>query len=104
MKVFETETCTGCKTCEVACSFHHRQVFSNSISSIKIIPREETLGFAVGLYEKDDDGHLACDGCGGKTPLCIKYCPTIAKAELSNIIKEFQRSSKVQRKDILEDE
>ena len=95
MKVFETETCTGCKTCEIACSFHYSQVFSSSISSIKIIQREKTLAFAVGLYEKDDDGHLACDGCGNKTPLCIEYCPAMAKAELSNIIKEFQRPGKI---------
>ena len=91
MKIFETETCTGCKTCEIACSFHHRQVFSSGISSIEIVPREEALAFAVGIYKTGKEGHLACDGCKEEeTPLCIKYCPSIAQAELSNLIQKFK--------------
>jgi Fe-S-cluster-containing hydrogenase component 2 len=91
MKIFETEECTGCKTCKIACSYHHRQIFCASVSSIEVIPREKDLGFAVGLHEKGENGHLACDGCGNEAePFCVRYCPAIARSEISSIVKKFQ--------------
>jgi len=89
--LFNTKACTGCKTCEIACSYHHRQIFCTSISSIKIIKGEEESGFSVLLYEESNDSHLRCDGCEREEmPLCIKYCPVIARHELTSIMQEFQ--------------
>ena len=64
--IFDTETCTGCRTCEIACSYHHRGIFSPSISSIEIKDRWKQLGFAILFHQRDENGHLACDRCQGE--------------------------------------
>lgn len=89
--IFNTKNCTGCKTCEIACSFHHTKgSFSTSLSSIKTIDKPKELGFALQLYKKEKGGHLACDRCEREEePICVKYCPTIMRDELRGIIEEF---------------
>ena len=92
--LFETRVCTGCQTCELACSYHHTGAFSSSASSIEIVGKPKELGFAVMLHEKSADGHHACDGCLSEVePLCIRYCPTIAQPELNGIIQQIRRQS-----------
>ena len=87
--IFETKTCTGCKTCEIACSFRHRKIFNTSISSIEIV--EKGLEFEIQLHESDQDGHLTCDGCEGREePNCVKYCPPVNRNELKSVIEEFR--------------
>jgi Fe-S-cluster-containing hydrogenase component 2 len=75
----------------MACSYHHKGVFSPSISSIKILDTRGGLGFAISLAEQDEDnGTIACDGCEGlDEPLCVKYCTE--KEELLGILEDFQR-------------
>ena len=60
--------CNGCRSCELACSFHHLKCFDPSNSSIKV-------------YRDDEKGTLelsilsTCDTCANeKVPLCILYC------------------------------
>ena len=61
--------CTGCRSCELACSYHSTGTFQPSAASI--------------LVERDDlEGEIAltllssCDRCvGERDPWCIAYCP-----------------------------
>ena len=88
--IFETVHCTGCKTCEIACSYHHRGVFSPSISSIEIQSIPEDLAFKIRFYEKGDNGHLGCDQCQGlEEPFCVKYCNIVARDELKAFLKRL---------------
>lgn len=58
--------CTGCRLCEMACSFHHEQACSSAMSRIKIV--------------KDDEyGHhlvIVCMQCA--EPYCVASCPVEA--------------------------
>ena len=93
--LFEMPLCGGCRTCEMACSFHHKGEFIPSVSSIKILDRQHAPGFEVLLAEKSDAGAVACDGCRGlAVPLCLEYCTK--KEDLLKILGEF--SEKVNRR------
>ena len=88
---FDTRSCTGCATCEMACSYHHSEAFQPAISSIEITgdPKE---GFKVSFYASREDDHRACDGCLGLAePLCLTYCPAVAKKELQELIGRLNR-------------
>jgi Fe-S-cluster-containing hydrogenase component 2 len=86
--IFETTGCGGCRTCEIACSYHHKKIFSPNLSSIEIIDRPEDPGFAVSFYILDTDKHLACDKCEGeKEPLCLKYCSVFMHERLKEILQ-----------------
>ena len=88
--IFETTQCCGCRTCEMACSFHHKGVFGSSISSIRVLDREEELGFAISLAEKSDGKAIVCDGCKGRDELfCVKYCAE--GDELKEILNKFSQ-------------
>jgi Fe-S-cluster-containing dehydrogenase component len=95
--IFEMEKCGGCRTCEIACSFHHRGEFNPSVSSIKILDKEGGAGYHVLLLEEDGEMGLACDGCRGlKEPLCMDYCKE--KDQLGEMIKALLAKKKAGRK------
>ena len=84
--VVEANSCTGCRTCEIACSYHHRRVFQPSIASIEIGEIKDKLKCDITFYTENANGHLACDRCKGEDqPLCIKYCNAVEKDELVDI-------------------
>jgi len=84
---FETHGCVGCRTCEIACSHHHKKVFSPNLSSIEIIDQPEKLGFTISFYIENENDHLACDRCEGEDEaLCIKYCHELMRNELETLI------------------
>lgn len=61
--------CTGCRACEVACSFHHTGAFQPSAASIQV-ERGGTDG-TIWLTLLS-----TCDGClEEEVPWCIRYCP-----------------------------
>jgi len=74
--------CTGCRTCEIACSYHHKKIFSPAISSIEVGRAGQEGKFAIVLYEQQENGHIACDRCG----FCLQYCPVTARDELKAVL------------------
>lgn len=80
--IFDMETCGGCRTCELACSFHHKGEFIPEASSIKILDNKKGAGFIVLFVEKSDGSSIPCDGCKSiKRPLCVQYCKDYKKLE-----------------------
>lgn len=85
---FEMPSCGGCRTCEMMCSFHHREVFAPELSSIRIIDREGSPGFRVQIMELNGGQRIACDGCRGTAvPLCLQYCKS--SDDLEKILAVF---------------
>jgi len=83
---FDMDTCGGCRTCEIACSFHHSGEFNPSISSIKILDKADSAGYIVVLLEEDSKEGKGCDGCQGlEEPLCVEYCKE--KEDLQGMIE-----------------
>lgn len=87
--IFEMERCCGCRTCELACSYHHRKVFQPSISSIEIKSTPQPFGFTATLYKESVEGHMGCDSCRGlQIPICVQFCPSSFRDELEDLLKK----------------
>lgn len=85
---FDMPSCGGCRTCELACSFHHTGEFVPAASSLKIFEKEEGPGYFVYLREEGEGSGFACDGCEGlDIPLCVEYCRELD--DLFKILQEF---------------
>jgi carbon-monoxide dehydrogenase iron sulfur subunit len=64
MKIFtlDPERCTGCRLCELACSFKKHRVFNRELSDIRVETREElALNVPIKCMQCDD-------------PPCVKAC------------------------------
>ena len=86
--IFEMPSCGGCRTCEMACSFKHRQEFVPSISSIKIVEKGRDPGFLVFLAEDKTGETPPCDGCREiEMPWCLQYCRK--REDLEPILSQF---------------
>jgi len=73
--IVNNEICTGCKSCELACSFHHKKIFQPSISSIAVGIDERDRKISISIYNVESGRHIACDNCiEEKIPLCVKFC------------------------------
>jgi Fe-S-cluster-containing hydrogenase component 2 len=87
--VYEMPSCGGCRTCELACSFHHTQTFVPSLSSLKVLDRNEGPGYRVSLVAAQNGERIACDGCKGlDVPACIECCKEID--DLGKILLHFE--------------
>jgi Fe-S-cluster-containing hydrogenase component 2 len=85
--VVQALNCNGCRTCELACSFHHGKVFGPSISSIEIIGNSRGEGCGISIYKEKINHHLSCDMCEGEDGfLCVKYCNVLMKNHLKKIL------------------
>ena len=75
MPSFDMPLCGGCRTCEMACSFHHKEEFNPAISSIRILNQEGEIPFRVWLVREGEEQGIAgvsCDGCKDlEEPLCL---------------------------------
>ena len=76
----ETSRCTGCRSCELACSYHHAKVFNPNLSSIKI-------------YRDSQDAHIeysflnTCDLCKTENiPACVAACSPLALRMMSEVL------------------
>jgi Fe-S-cluster-containing hydrogenase component 2 len=64
--IFDASLCTGCRSCELACSFKHERFFSPALSRIRIV-------------RNDEDGYDVPTGCEHcEDAPCIAVCPTKA--------------------------
>jgi len=89
---YDMATCGGCRTCEIACSYHHAGVFHPSTSSIKILTKNDGKGYHVVLLEMDEDVSKACDLCAElDVPVCIEVCKE--REELRDILLRFAEYS-----------
>lgn len=62
------KACTGCRMCELACSFHHKGVFSPESSSVRVSRNNRTGEIGLSI-------DATCDLCQReKQPQCIKSC------------------------------
>ncbi len=76
-------SCGGCKTCEIACNFHHTGVFSFTNSSIRILNKNDEKGYYIEILD-------SCDNCKNeKMPLCMQYCEE--KESLEKILSMFKK-------------
>lgn len=69
--VVRPELCSGCRACELGCSFHHKRTFSRGNSSVYIKRNERE-----GIFEITIEGRSpACDLCRGERyPMCVQFC------------------------------
>ena len=80
--LIDTEWCSGCHSCEMACQMEHAlPVGQTGILLNQIGPRE----FGDGLWQLSYLPAITaqCDGCGkrvaaGKQPTCVQHCQAIA--------------------------
>ena len=92
--VFDMPSCGGCRTCEMACSFHHTGEFAPAVSSLVVLDKEDGPGCEVLLMTESAGKRMACDGCEGlDIPLCMDYCKE--SDDLWKIIQEFEEKRKI---------
>jgi Fe-S-cluster-containing hydrogenase component 2 len=90
---FDMPTCGGCRTCEMACAFHHLGEFNPSASSLLILEKEKGPGYRVWLAAESGDQRFACDACKDlDVPLCLEYCREYD--DLFKILQDFERKRK----------
>lgn len=81
MILVEPDKCTGCRICEMICSFINGNTFNPHQSKVKILKIEE-LGI---------DLPILCLHC--EDPICVDVCPMAAiKKNIDGIIKIDQNS------------
>ncbi len=86
--MFEMPSCTGCRTCEMACSFKHREAFNPKLAAIKVVEKENEAGFLISIDREAQNRAIDCVGCLE----CLKYCP--ADEDLKKIIVNFLKKKK----------
>jgi Fe-S-cluster-containing hydrogenase component 2 len=83
------DSCGGCRTCEMACSFHHTETFTPELSSIKIFEKKDFPGFRVWIVENGDEKGTPCDGCENRgVPLCMQHCKR--SEDLGMILRKYK--------------
>ena len=66
--LIDSNLCSGCRVCELACSFHHRGAFAPDDSSVQIVN-----DYLQGETQISVDS--TCDLCKGEEQaVCVKYC------------------------------
>ena len=88
--VFEMANCGACKTCEIACCFHHTGEFGPSPTSFRVAENREGKGYLISISEEKQGDEVACDGCQGlDVPLCVEVCEHAE--DLKKIISQFMQ-------------
>lgn len=82
---FEMPSCTGCKTCEMACSFKHTGEYRPNLAAISISQNEDGIGFSVSIDKEESDRENNCVGCLD----CLEVCT--ASEDLRSIIIGYLR-------------
>ncbi len=86
--LFEMPNCGNCKTCEIACCYHHTGEFSWAPSSFRVKENPNGKSYLILIAETNEGKEVACDGCKQEElPLCVEVCE---EAEmLQGFLKEF---------------
>jgi len=76
--VVEEKRCTGCRACELACSFQQKKAFHYDFSLIHAVKNKAMEGFFIPVL---------CYHC--EDPPCAKKCPTdaIERDDASGIVR-----------------
>lgn len=86
---YDMPSCGGCRTCEMACSFHHTGKFEPSVSSLVVIDKKDSKGFIIQIINKCKNGRFACDECEGfDIPTCVEWCKQ--KEDLVEFLNDFK--------------
>ena len=81
--VIDSKHCCGCRSCVLACSYHHTKTFGiKKATSMDIRRRPKEGKFAIVLYKQAEDGHVPCD-CAEGSELCLKYCELLVQDDKS---------------------
>jgi|GEM_PF-508064 len=84
-RMMNLEGCTGCRSCELACSFHKIRSFDPAQSSIQVC-RDNSTGLVSVVLDN------RCDLCASEEePLCIRFCAPDA-LNLS-VLNELKRNA-----------
>ncbi len=85
-------TCGGCRTCELACPYHHTGEFTPAVSSLKVVEKKDSPGYFLLLKEERDPEGFACDRCEDlDIPLRVEYCREVD--DLYKILQEFEKKN-----------
>jgi Fe-S-cluster-containing hydrogenase component 2 len=86
--LFEMPNCGNCKTCEIACCYHHTGDFSPAPSSFRVKENPNGKGYLILIADRDEGTEICCDGCKGEEiPLCMEVCEEADV--LKGFLKEF---------------
>lgn len=73
----DLQRCTGCRACEMACSWHSAGLFDPERSHIRVYRDNRRGEIQVVL-------NSTCDQCAGEEfPLCIKFCAPEALKQMT---------------------
>ena len=80
--------CTGCRSCELACSFHKTATFNPVQSSIQVF-RDNSVGLMSVVLDN------YCDLCvNEEEPLCICFCATnVLNLSVLKELKQYTEKS-----------
>jgi len=80
----DPKLCTGCRMCEMECSFAHEQRFGTHISRVRVVKLEE-----VGI-----DYPVICQQCANAS--CIAACPVgaLSKTEAGTIAVDHEKCTR----------
>jgi Fe-S-cluster-containing dehydrogenase component len=66
--ILDTDLCTNCRACEMACHFHHQGTFGVAAASIRIDFNSDTGDLRIQIDSN-------CDNCEQETgPMCVHFC------------------------------
>lgn len=71
MMIVDPENCTGCRICELVCSYQRKGMYAPSESLIKVLKNEEMNVYVPVLK-------MGCLGTSSKCNKCVTACPTRA--------------------------
>ncbi|KJS82588.1 MAG: hypothetical protein JM58_14625 [Peptococcaceae bacterium BICA1-8] len=92
--ILDTKKCTGCRICELVCSFHHSGTFAPSLSSIQVSRKKITGEIKLAFYNTTKDAHPACN-CTLNQEKCIEYCPVEGREELTDILRLRENNNQI---------
>lgn len=86
--IIDSNSCSGCKLCELICSLRKKGSFNPKKAYIKIV-RNFKYKVYIPVFT------LSCDSCGG-TPACAGICPTksITYTDEETAVLEINKAGK----------